>query len=288
MRLSALARKIEQTPKKLTEFLEENDIQLDNGINTILNEDNIRLVYAHFEPEQLSDPIIEKEPEDGDGKNNLVEVDEQEDQPDIVENMEVDDNIDSSESQNDNKQEDDESVQLAKPKTGTIDDLEEGSVDDIDLIKVKKVKLEGIKVVGKIELPEKPKKEAKVPGETDEAATLEEKSVKKPRKNAKQFSRNRKKNKGQGGRKPLSYEEKLKEEEREKLKKRRRRENEAKRRKKQYYEKKIKPKTVQSSKQKKKKKNVVDQQTEVPNEAVVHKNPIKRLWAWLNGKYDKY
>ena len=85
----------------------------------------------------------------------------------------------------------------------------------------------------------------------------------------------------------LPTEEKLKEEEREKLKLRRRRENAERKRKQKFYEENIKPKHVQTQKsmkqQRPKEKNAV-----VEKKVLVHKNPIKRLWAWLNGEYDKY
>ena len=101
------------------------------------------------------------------------------------------------------------------------------------------------------------------------------------------MNRKRKKNKQGKSREPLSYDEKLKEEEREKLKKRRRRENAEKRRKIKYYEEHIQPKVNQKSKKKKPKKQEPEKQSP-SKEIVMHKNPIRRFWAWLNGEYDKH
>ena len=94
----------------------------------------------------------------------------------------------------------------------------------------------------------------------------------------------RKKNKN--SRSPLSYEEKLKREEREKLRKLKLRKKEEKKRKQKYYKENLKTKTIAKPKKTKKNQSSAPNQTEKKVE--VHKNPIKRLWAWLNGKYDTY
>lgn len=284
MRLSALARKIDQTPKKLTLFLEENNIKLDNGINTILNEEAIQLVYNYFAPEQKKDPVIENTSDVEDQDDNLGEIDEKESQKESIDTKPEEDNTVPSGSINDGKEVDKSNVQV-KPKAGTIEDLEEGKAEEIDLIKVKKVKLEGIKVVGKIELPEKPKKEESE--KSDPNAKVETPVKPKKELRAKRAGHPGKKyQKGRKSRKPLSYEEKLKIEERNKKRQLKQKLKKEKERKKAHYEQTVKAKIVSKSKKKKTKKQSL--QLAKSQEVVVYKNPIKRFWAWLNGKYDKY
>jgi hypothetical protein len=150
------------------------------------------------------------------------------------------------------------------------------------LIKAKKVKLEGFKVVGKIDLPEKVKKEDPAAESTDG----EEKVIKKPERPNRKFDRDRKKNKGATLRNTLSYEERMKREEREKLRQRKKKEREAKLRNKKLYEETIQSKVSKTPKKKSGKKKFLAGQEK--SEVKIHKNPIKRLRAWLNGQYDKF
>lgn len=63
MRLSSLARKIRITPRNLSSFLEENQVPLEKGANTKLDEETINLVLEHFKV-SLEDPkeeVPEKE-----------------------------------------------------------------------------------------------------------------------------------------------------------------------------------------------------------------------------------
>lgn len=289
MRLTTLARKVELTPKKLIVFLENEGVELDNGVNTKLDENSIHLVLENFAPDQIQDEEIKpwtdlmKEDE----ANNLLDSDEKESN-DVPSKDDIIGEVDTA-GQHDDLVVSESEIPTTEEKIGTIDDLEGESIEDIDLIKVKKVKLEGIKVVGKIELPEKPKMkevEEQVSDELTESEKIE--SLKeRPKPRGKKFDRNRKKNRQGKSHTPLSYEEKLKEEEREKLKKRRRKENEEKRRKKKYYEQNIKPKIAQQSRKTREGKPE-ESKTPPPKGAIVHKNPLKRLWAWLNGEYDKY
>ena len=290
MRLTTLARKVELTPKKLVAFLESEGVELDNGVNTKLDDNIIHLVFENFAPEQIQDKEIEKpiEPVEETKESTHPKSEDLDSVKIPVANDAIKKAEKVEESEIDEKAKLETST-IEEEKIGTIEDLEGESMDDIDLIKVKKVKLEGIKVVGKIDLPEKPTKKevedtaAEENAEPQEIDSQKEKSKSKGRK----FDRNRKKNRPSKGQNPLSYEERLKEEKREKLKKRRRRENEEKRRKKKYYEQNIKPKVTQPSRKSKKKKSL-ESRSSPKKEVVVHKNPIKRLWAWLNGKYDKY
>ena len=305
MRLTTLARKIDKTPNQLIAFLEEKGIEISSGLHGKLDSEIVDLVYSHFLPEQkieeeeivedIDEVEIDKEIEEKIEKEIDVEIEN-------VENHEVEKKSDRDKIEEkieelpilEKAEKIEADIPVAKEtikeqKAGTVDDLENDNPDEIELIKVKKVKLEGIKVVGKIELPEKPKKEIveteKVGPETNQVKT-EEKPKKSPKSTNRKFDRNRKKNPRVRNRKPLTYEEKLKKEEREKLKERRQKDKAEKLRKRKYYQENIQPKTNAKSNRKKKKQSTIDARSQ--EKVVVHKNPFKRLWAWLNGKYDRY
>ena len=282
MRLSTLARKINITPKQLIAYLNQKGIEVENGLHSKLEKDITDMVMEHFLPE---DQV--KVPEPAEKIEETTEIELPEDESKLDDEKIVLEEITSpqenvaevaSASEVENEQ-----------KVGTVEDLESEDFEKIELIKAKKVKLEGIKVVGKIDLPEKPKKE---PAETsiEEELDAENKRLSrtKPASGNRNFNRDRKKKRHGKNHTPSSYEDKLKEEEREKLKKRRRRENAEKRRKKKYYQEHIEPKISQRQKKNKKSNNSEVQNPGQKKEVIVHKNPIKRFWAWLNGKYDKY
>lgn len=277
MRLSALARKINITPTQLITFLEEKEIEISNGLHSKLDSETVDLVYTHFLPEQKIEEaeIVEKIEEEIEEK--IEEEIDAEIEDKIEEKIDAEIEADIPVAQETRKEQ----------KTGTVDDLENDNQDEIELIKAKKVKLEGIKIVGKIELPEKPKKEI-IETEKVESETNKVKTTEKPKKNLKsinsKFDRNRKKNQRGRNRNPLTYDEKLKKEEREKLKERRQKNKKEKLRKRKYYKENIQSKTNPKPKRKKKKQSAI----QANEKALVHKNPIRILWAWLNGKYDSY
>lgn len=290
MRLTTLARKINKTPSQLITFLEEKGVSISNGLHTKLEESVIKMVVNEFLPEEELDIPVESELNIS-SDTNLIDRFKPGKEP--SEKTEIKDKL-SLKGKNDGNEVKEEIQEINnQQKTGTLEDLEEGNLEDIELIKVKKVKLEGIKVVGKIELPEKPKKEdkqieAKETEETKAKVSEEQqKPVKKPNAHSRKFDKTRSKNRHGKSRQPLSYDEKLKREEREKLRKRRQKEKEDKLRKKQYYVKNIQPKTAPNLKKKKKKKSD-DVKSSRQEKVIIHKNPLKRLWAWLNGDYDRY
>ena len=251
-----------------------------------MDSETLDLVYIHYMPEQEIDEVEIDEVE-------IEEIDE------IIEEEteeKIEEEIDNKEFEELPLLEKAEKIAadipiaqdtIIEPKTGTVDDLENDNPDEIELIKVKKVKLDGIKVVGKIELPEKPKKEIIEP-EIVEPESDQVKTEEKPKKGRKSINRKidpgRRKNQRGRNRNPLTYDEKLKKEERESLRKRRQKNKEEKIRKRKYYQENIQPKTNPKAIRKKKKQTAI----QTPGKTVVYKNPIKRLWAWLNGKYDSY
>ena len=282
MRLTTLARRTKIAPSKLLAFLHENDIEVDNGINTILSEKTIKKVLDGFNANispiestetsttELVEDAAKSEDESKDSSvgqpTQLVEVPQSEDGKEIDEK---------------------EIEPITNLKTATVDDLEDGTLEDIDLIMAKKVKLEGIKVVGKIDLPPKV---AKKPPSTDQRDLKEEKrkvedSKKKVGPRSRKHGKKQPPPNRQSG-KPLSYEEKLKREEQAKLRKRRAILKEEKKKKKAYYEKTVQSKLAAGPKKKKKQKT--HDSEDVHREGTTESNPLSRFWAWLNGKYDRY
>ena len=180
---------------------------------------------------------------------------------------------------------------------------------NVDVIKVKKIKLEGIKVLGKIDLPAPPEPKAKEePTEKIEEQPKAEEE-KKPRglygdylnktqKPRKVVHERRK------PRKPLSFTEK---QELEKKRLEREKEKELillKKKKKEHYNQKVVLKKDVSKELKTKKvqevqeiqeveevqKTVIPAKIKAPTDKVAPKkgNVISRFWAWLNGEYDKF
>jgi hypothetical protein len=290
MRLTTLARKIQITPSKLVAFLEQNKIEIDNGINTRLDDEAISMVMKHFDYES---PKIESNPEDLDQES--PDISSEEVTTPVEEKVEENNNARQEKPSDDIELPNEEDVsnvqelsdmKAAEPKIGTIDDLEEGLAKDIDLIKAKKVKLEGIKVIGKIELPEKQKKEISKEAKADSETTNKPEESKKTQSKKQQRPPKKDKNSKRSGL-TISYEEKLKREERIKRRELKLKMNEEKARKREHYLKKVQAKSTSSLSTKKKKKQT-QQEYSGQKITVVHKNPIKRFWAWLNGAYDKY
>jgi hypothetical protein len=122
MRLGQLARKLSLRPTQIVEFLAKNNIQIEENSNTRIEDNYTELVVNHFAPgtlQQVTDV-----------------VDEPEEMP-VLENESI-------------KSEPDEP--LAEPIEPTVS-------QETEVIRAQKIELSGLKVLGKIELPEPKKKE---------------------------------------------------------------------------------------------------------------------------------
>ncbi len=272
MRLTTLARKVGRTPSQIINFLENNQIEIANGANTKLDESTIAMVLKEYEIE-LEKPVeppvrFAEEPE-----RIMEEV------PVVVEEIAIEPlaEIEEPKTPPANK--------TVKMRAGTIDDLEAGDPSEIEHIKAKKVKLEGFKVVGKIELPPKP---VKAPVTEEATSTLEDIKTEVPERSVKkQRSEYRKPDHRQNHeRKSLSYEERLKKEEQARKREIQKKVEEDKARKQRYYEKHIAPKAPNKTPTKKTLNTDSTQTVSTPK--VTYKNPLQRFWAWINGRYDRY
>jgi hypothetical protein len=286
MRLGQLARKYDITQEKIIEFLNKEKPEFGPfHNNSKLSDAAEDLIYKQFdiggqgfEAESIDqEPVVIDEPE------AIVELDLAETIEDIE--VEIQQSLDPDlPPLQEAMQPVEEEV---KPEVKAIEtdkliemlDAEDEEVDlsDITLIKAPKKELEGLKVIGKIELPEpKPKKE--VQEETEESEVKEE----RPRHRKNQ-------------RKPLSEEEKEKRrlraqkkkeafEAREKKRRKEAEERRNKQQKKAYYENQVlkprvnksKPQVGGDEKLSKEEPRVVTQ--ELPSQP---KNAFGRFWQWF-------
>jgi hypothetical protein len=136
MRLGQLARKLSLRPSQLVDFLVENNIQTEEGSNTRLADEHTQLIVQHFAPESLEEimrPVAE-------------EVPQPQAEPVVEESVLI------------------EPEQKEEVVTVSEDKPEDQQLEP-EVIRVQKIELSGLKVLGKIDLPEPKKKEPKTEGE---------------------------------------------------------------------------------------------------------------------------
>ncbi|MGB3466379.1 MAG: hypothetical protein WBA74_13960 [Cyclobacteriaceae bacterium] len=142
-----------------------------------------------------------------------------------------------------------------------------------EVIRAKLQKLEGIKVVGKIELPPPPKPKEK----------SEEDNKNKERKSKRESSDKRR-------RKPETLKDKQEREKRREERERKKLEKQLKAKKRKHYIKKIEKKGANKPSSSKNIRKATKSDNNKNRQPVNQKsrNPVKRFWHWLNGKYDSY
>jgi len=133
MRLGQLARKLDVRPAEIAAFLAQHNSIIDIGSNVRLNEEQVVLVMKHFAPDETFVPEPQKA---------SIEP------PDLP--------VEEVEQKN-------EEVSMEESASGLI-------LEKPELIKAPKVELAGLKVLGKIDLPELRKKEEKAAEPQQEAA----------------------------------------------------------------------------------------------------------------------
>jgi len=141
MRLGQLARKLALRPAEISAFLLKHNIRIDEGANTRLEEDHVILILKQFAPAEINPTLFIEAVEE----SNEEFVD------------------------NEPKEESIQAVEVKEP----------APVDEIsatEVIKAPKIELSGLKVLGKIDLPEPKKKEQKpteAEGPTEKASSVE-------------------------------------------------------------------------------------------------------------------
>ena len=128
MRLAQLARKLARRPSEIVEFLASHQIQIEEGSNTRLEDEHVMMVMQQF---ATGSAITEKIAKEETGADNWgVET------------------VPSSKALIAEENKSSESLPFIPPRKETP-----------EVIKAPKVELSGLKVVGKIDLPEPKKKE---------------------------------------------------------------------------------------------------------------------------------
>jgi superfamily II DNA/RNA helicase len=129
MRLSQLARRLSLKPSEVVEFLGRQNIRVEDRLNARIDSDMVALVVKHFSPSLLDELMKE------DAADEVAVPSE----PNEVQNPEP------------------------YPAPQTANQADEASSADSpapEVIRAPKVELPGLRVVGKIDLPESRKKEA--------------------------------------------------------------------------------------------------------------------------------
>lgn len=293
MRLGQLSRKLVKKPIEIVDFLAEQEIFIDNNSNAKVSDEVVQVVFSHFDPEGLfTDAPINKKisPEDTSEitqqQNNLTNESVNiisEPKEEIVSSAQEEPSSSTL-----TKEAPAEEVSLPlveeepehKPLSLTVSEiLEKQEETDLEgsesepqdiVIKPEKVHLKGLKVVGKIDLPEpKPKEEKEA--ESNSAETV--RKINRKRDNGrKRYS------KKQG----LSYTEKQKKEEEIYQRKRKAEKELEKKRKKAHYHKKVKQNEQEINKPKK--KNVIENRVETVKKSNTEtsNNIFQKFWKWLN------
>lgn len=139
MRLGQLARKLALRPSQIVDFLAARQIYLEEGSNAKLKDESVENIVRHFAPEKLQEIVVYL--------NSESEIEAIAKEPEVIiakEEPVV------------------EEIRAATPIAEP--DLVE---DKPEVIKAPKVELSGLKVLGKIELPEPKKKEVPEPASPD-------------------------------------------------------------------------------------------------------------------------
>jgi hypothetical protein len=142
MRVGQLARKLGISPTELINFLTLAGIQTSEASNTKLSAENLQVAIKHFDPTGKLQASWQDESKQEEVKEEIVAVAE----PVLVAAEEITTAVETR----------DESIDIVDEQEVV---QEEPSENKSEVIKAPKVELAGLKVLGKIELPEKKKKE---------------------------------------------------------------------------------------------------------------------------------
>ena len=283
MRLSQLARKLNISQAEINGFLKRRGINHKGGGNTKMAEDHVALVIEYFEPELLEKAENIEEPVSKEADQKIQEEQE------ITEVLEEE----KEELVPEAPGEKDKPIPETQAND-TVVEVEE--VEEIEVIRAPKIQLEGLRVVGKIDLQEKEKKVDKIkPAEEVKKETVKvdkknENNKPPSNKHGRKRGKNLNYNKVRGKPREEAYEDKLKRLEREKSRTHKEHQKKIHEKKKQYYLKTVQKKQVSIPKPKtvKKQSENITSDTVVKNRKKTNKNLFGRLWSWLNGEYDNF
>ncbi|MFM7855505.1 MAG: hypothetical protein ACKO96_27165 [Flammeovirgaceae bacterium] len=227
-----MARKISVKQSDVVSFLLNQNISIADNSNTRVEEEQIRLVVQHFAPNQINEIFTEVEKETPTAEKEETKIDAH---SELVYTVALPNN---------------------EIKTEEFPEQQQ----PIEVIKAPKVELQGLKIVGKIDLPEAPKKETKEQRQENKQERQRRESRQTERKGGKRnpiaLQREREEREAQ-----LLREEKLKAEKELKTKR---------------YLSKVKPRTVKPTRLV---KEEVEQMVEVAEQQPT--NIFGRFWRWL-------
>lgn len=275
MRLGQLSRKLEVSSDQIAKLLNDNFREVSSHPNVKLTDEELTFVQDHFPP-----PVKTKTPEPAKPVEPapVLEASTVEDSPSEVDEIEVEEV----------EKETPEFVESLRPQFISLEEEFLAQTDGLELYKTEKPILEGLKVVGKIELPEPVIKE-----KTEDDLVKEARKTRERKSNRRDDVRRR-----SGSNGPSLIEARKKA---ERLEKKKKFEEEKKLRelKKKHYEENVKAKIVKTPSKKKKKPvqavvahiapttSTVSKKTPSKKAAPKSTNPLKKFWFWLNGAYDK-
>lgn len=130
MRLGQLARKLAVRPSQIVDYLSTHKIYLEEGSNAKLNDEDVDRIVLHFAPDRLKEIVEDIKTEEAE---NIA--------PSIV---------------TEEPEKEDSKPEIAESETGI-------KLEKPEVIKAPKVELSGLKVLGKIELPQSKKKDQPAP-----------------------------------------------------------------------------------------------------------------------------
>lgn len=263
MRLGQLSRQLEISSEQIVKLISENFREVNNHPNIKISEEELEFLNDRFAPkeeiqevpQEIEAAVIEE------AKEPLKEVETSE-VPEFIEEL--------------------------RPQVISLEDEFHAQTEDLESYKAEKPHLEGLKVVGKIDLPEPIVKEKEEnPEEKDDLRKARNERVIRQRKERSERRTNallEEKKKA----KRLAIKKKFEEEER------------LKNLKKKHYEEHVKAKIKPVAPRKKKVRveetgsapavpysspaKKANSRKPIPKQRA--KNPIKRFWLWLNGAYD--
>ncbi len=294
MRIAQLSRKLNISQTEITGFFKRRKISGYVGGNSKLSEEHLRLIVEYFRPE-LTGEFFKDDTEPDETKLPSNTEHDVQIQQDISNQQEKGEEINSSDSIVKEKSK----ISSVVEPTETFRADQDTETKEVEIIRAPKIKLDGLKVVGKIELPEKPKKNKENPSEENihqdaedppKKKVTETKTKEKQRQRKDRSPQKYKKGRYRKPKREETYEEKLKRLEREKIRRQKAREKQLREKKRQHYLKVLQAKQASAEakpKKPKKRKDTAVEEIVAPRKKI-YKNPLRRFWAWLNGEFDEY
>jgi hypothetical protein len=196
MRLGQLARKLEIRTADIVEFLSRKSISIEDGSNTRIEDDHVELIIRHFNPALLIEKAEIQEPT----AEQKMDTPSEEVIPTIIESSEEEKPID-------------------EPAIPPVEEINQKEItsEPVEVIKAAKAELPGLKVLGKIELPEARKKEVAKP--LEEPANDQTESIRPFRREQRQPARNNNSKREESWRNPIAQQRELEAREAEKKRK---------------------------------------------------------------------